>query len=88
MTHQLTTDDLSRLTKERKYHEIEQARMDGRLDRVLGVPEEQIALLDNARSGTIDAADAAALNRLGRHDLVDAAREAGRITYPTQENAS
>ena len=51
------------------------------LDALLGAPPEQIALLDRARTGVITNADAGALNKLGRHDLVNAAREDGRINY-------
>jgi len=37
---QLTKADVERLTKERKYQEIEQARKEGRLDRLLGITNQ------------------------------------------------
>jgi hypothetical protein len=66
--------------------QIETARLDGRLDRVLGVPDHVIALAAKARTERIDAADVRALAALGRHDLIEAARTDDRIDYPNQEN--
>jgi hypothetical protein len=81
VTAQLTAADLTRLTAERKHNEIEQARTEGRLDALLGVPPEQIALLDRARNGRVDVTDVQALAALRRHDLIDEARATDRITY-------
>jgi hypothetical protein len=77
---QFTAADLATMDPD----QINAARMAGRLDRLLGVPDEQIALLSRARTGRIDVDDIRALGAINRHDLINDAREAGRITYPTQ----
>jgi hypothetical protein len=66
--------------------EINAARMAGRLDRLLGVPDEQIALTTKARTGRIDADDARALAELGRYDLIEQAHAENRINYPNSES--
>jgi hypothetical protein len=79
---QLTVADLAHMTPA----QIDEARETGRLARLLGVPDGEIALIDKARTGVINGTDAGALNKLGRHDLVDAAREDGRIDFTNQED--
>ena len=78
---QLTSADVSRLTKERKYDEIEAARQDGRLALLLGTPQEEVDLIAKALTERIDLADVQALTAIGRPDLINAAREADRINY-------
>ena len=80
---QLGRADLSTMTPE----QIEAARLDGRLDRVLGIPDHVIALTEKARTGRIDTDDARTLLALGRHDLIDAARVDDRIDYATNAGA-
>jgi hypothetical protein len=77
---QFTADQLKAMTPD----QIIEARGAGHLDRILGIPEEEIALLSRARTGRIDVDDVRALGAINRHDLINDAREAGRITYPTQ----
>jgi hypothetical protein len=58
---------------------IVKARREGRLDNLLGVPAEQVELMDRARNGVISRADVQELAKLGRHDLIVAAHKETRI---------
>jgi hypothetical protein len=80
MSQQLTAEDVHRLYTERRYGDIVEAHKAGHLRRLLGVPEDQIALLDRATTGMLGRRDLTRLQRLGRHDLIEHARLAGRIT--------
>lgn len=75
--HQLTEEDLRAMTPEA----INEARLAGRCDALLGVPAEDVALLDRARHGTdpLDHTDLERLSALGKHDLILAAAAADRI---------
>ncbi len=81
--NQLSDDDVHRLYQEKRFNEIAAAQAEGRLDRLLGVPDEDIALVDYARWGELDADDIRDLTALRRPDLIEAARIDGRIDYPT-----
>lgn len=74
---QLTVADLKSMTPEA----ILEAKAGGLLNRVLGIPDEETALVHRARNASIDITDVRELNRLGRHDLVADAQRAGRITH-------
>ena len=86
MSTQLTEEDLARLMRERKYEEVEQARLDGRLDTLQGVPSEIVALQEKAK-GTeqLTRDDVRRLLELNNHELIVAADKAGRITYTERE---
>lgn len=90
MTEQLTEADVKRLYADRRYDEIEEARLAGRLDLFLGAEPEDVALLKRTRHGTdpLTREDLARLNQMGEHDLVLAAHQAGRTpaTHYTQED--
>jgi hypothetical protein len=74
---QLNRDDLAGMTSEA----IVEAHDNGQLDQLLGTPAEDIAVLDRARSGEfITLADVRTLAGLGRHELINDAHRAGRIT--------
>lgn len=73
---QLTDDDLKGMTPQ----EIADAHDSGRLDSLLGAPEEDVDVLARARNGeSLDRADLSRLSALGRHDLILAADAAGLI---------
>lgn len=78
-TTQLTEDDLKTMTPDA----IDDARLAGRCDALLGVPPEDVALLDRARHGTdpLNDTDVERLSALGRHELILTAAAADRITY-------
>jgi hypothetical protein len=77
MTAQITRDDLKSMTPQ----EIEQARVDGRLDRILGLPEDEIEAKTRARGNApLTTEDVKILSRYRHHDLITAAHTAGRIT--------
>lgn len=81
-TTQLTAADVKRLYAEKRYAEIETARRAGRLDLTLGMAPADVATLDKARgTGPLTTADVHALSLLGEHNLIEAARLAGRLTY-------
>lgn len=80
---QLTAADLATMS----HDDIETARNAGQLERILGVPDDQIALTTRAREGRINADDARALAAIGRHDLIETARVDDRIDYPTSTGA-
>jgi hypothetical protein len=85
-TEQLTRDDLARMTKDGRHLEISAARADGRLARLLGVPETEIALLARAKTGVLDIEDVHALTEINRHDLIEAARATNRINHNSKDN--
>lgn len=81
---QLTRADLARMTPD----QIENARTAGRLDTLLGVPRDEHDALAAARSeGLLTLEHVHTLARIGRHDDIEAARAAGRITYTRTEGA-
>lgn len=75
--HQLTDAHLSDMTPA----EIVAAKHAGRLDLLLGVPADDVAVLDRARHGSdpLETTDVQRLLQLGAHHLIVAARESGRI---------
>jgi len=74
--HQL--DNLAGMTPA----QIDQAHRAGRLDALMGVPADDVAVLDKARTGqTLTLSDVAHLARLGRPDLIDEAERTQRITH-------
>ena len=78
MTDQLTRADLAGMPPD----QIEAARLAGRLDAVLGIPEDERGALAAARGeGPLTLEHIRTLARTGRHDHIEAARTAGRITY-------
>ena len=86
MSNQLTEEDLARLMRERKYEEVEQARLDGRLDTLQGVPSDIVALQEKAKgTAQLTREDVRKLLELKKHDLIVAADKAGRITYTERE---
>jgi len=79
---QLTAADVKKLYAEKKYDEIEAARKDGRLAKVLGQPADVVALLDKARgTDPLTADDVHGLTRLGEHELIVAANRDGRLDH-------
>lgn len=86
MTNQLTEEDVARLMRERQYQEVEQARLDGRLDTLQGVPSEIVALQEKAKGNEqLTRDDVRKLLALNKHELIIAADSAGRITYTEGE---
>lgn len=77
---QITRDQLKGMTPE----QIVQAKREGRLNALLGMPPADVALLDQATTAPLTRDDIAALARLNRHDLIVAAQHDNRIT--TKEN--
>jgi hypothetical protein len=77
---QLSREDVQRLAQQGKHDEIEKARVEGRLARILGVPEDDVALVDRATYTTepLSREDLHRLNQLGKHDLVLEAFRDGR----------
>jgi hypothetical protein len=87
MTTQLTGEDVAQLRRERKDKEINQARLDGRLDILLGVPRDTVALHEKARSiQQLTEDDVSKLFKNKDYELIVAANEAGRITYTPKGN--
>lgn len=79
---QLTRADLAGMPPD----QIEAARLAGRLDALLGIPEDERDALAAARGeGPLTREHVRTLWRTGRHDHIEAARAAGRITYGTTE---
>jgi hypothetical protein len=78
---QLAEADLKSMTPE----QIVEAKDTGRLDALLGVPQDAIDLITRAKTGHLDRADLRELTRLNQHDLINAAHSEGRIT--TGDNA-
>ncbi len=74
MTDQMTAADVKRLYRERRHAEIEAARLDGRLDVLLGIERHRPPV-----TGQWDATDIAALFDAGRHDEITTARAAGQL---------
>lgn len=63
--------------------EIAAAQRAGRCARLLGVPTETVDTIARAQAGaTLDRDDVRELWRLGRADLIEAARVAGNIATP------
>jgi hypothetical protein len=81
---QLSRADLKRMTPE----QIVEAKGAGRFDALLGVPQEQLDLINRAKTGQIDHADLRELSRLNRPDLINAAHTEGRITTGDNARAS
>lgn len=79
MAEQMGAEELRVLYARGRYDEIVAAKDAGQLDRMLGVPETDIALIDRAKSQTLDRADIERLWAMGRHDLIDQARADERI---------
>lgn len=78
---QLTRDDLRGMTPE----QIEDAHNSGRLDSLLGMPADDVAVLDRARAGEDDLthSDVQRLKELNRHDLIAQALDNGRLNNLT-----
>jgi hypothetical protein len=81
---QLTETDVKRLFRENKYRQIEQARIDGRLDDVLGITRHRPPV-----EGQWTSDDLSAMYREGRNTEIDTARGAGQLdtllgTPPTE----
>lgn len=76
MTDQLTDADLEHMAPD----DIVQAKADGRLDTLLGIPQDEHDVIAKARAGErLDLDDVANLARLGHPELVAAARAANLI---------
>jgi hypothetical protein len=76
MTTQLKFSDLDTMTPS----EVAASLDEGKLDRILGVDETQIALIERTRNAApLTADDITELARLGRHDLIATARSNGTI---------
>jgi hypothetical protein len=66
---------------------INTAREAGRLQVLLGADPDEVALTQRAQHGRIDIDTVHQLADLGRHDLIEQARESGRIDYPNTTGA-
>lgn len=73
---QLCRGDLAGMTPE----QIVEAKADGRINDLLGIPPEETALIARARDGQITPADVKALYALRQYDLIADAQAAGRVT--------
>jgi hypothetical protein len=83
--NQLTSADLAGMSPQ----QIDQARQEGRLARLLGVADDEIDLRERvANGGTFTRAEARELNRLGLYDAVLEAHRDGRITPDTDDTAT
>jgi hypothetical protein len=71
---QLTAEEVARLTKQRKYAEIEQHRIDGHLDVLLGIDRHRPPV-----DAQWTAADVTAMHSAGRFDEINRARAAGQL---------
>lgn len=72
---QLTEQDVNRLAKEGRHDRIEAARLDGRLDTLLGIERHR-----PPAEGQWTADDLTAMYKAGRHGEINAARDAGQLT--------
>ncbi len=74
---QITAEQLTALTKARRHNEIEQLRIDGRLDNLLGVEHHP----DDARPGEqIGREQVRRMFAARRFEEIEAARQAGLLT--------
>lgn len=71
---QLTDAEVKRLYAAGKFEQIERARLDGRLDELLGIVRHQPPTGDQWT-----AADLNAMHAAGRFDEINAARTAGQL---------
>ena len=84
---QLTADDIKRMSAERRYGDIEQARKDGRLDTYLGVDSATTALHEKIRgSEQLTKQDVKMLYSLREYQAIVQADSDGRITYNEENN--
>lgn len=80
---QVTPADLERMYAAKQYNQIEQARLDGRLSTLMGVPEPERDALDHARAGgNLTPAQVHTLYNARRYDDIEQATREGRIIYP------
>lgn len=80
MTYQWTQSQLDELYAAKKFDEIDKAREEGRWDALLGVPADDLKVLDFARAGgLLGDHEVHELTRLRRHDLITQAADEHRI---------
>jgi hypothetical protein len=80
---QVTLTDLEQMYAAKKYDQIEQARLDGRLNTIMGVPQPEREALEHAQSGgNLSAAQVHELYSARRYDVIEQAAREGRIIYP------
>ena len=80
MSNQLDHMELELMRRQGRNDEIEQARKDGRLARLLGVPEADIDLLERARgNGRLSTDDLQRLLKLKEYDVITRANAEDRI---------
>lgn len=79
MAEQMTADELRKLSQAGDHEAIVRARAEGRLDTIMGMPAEDVRVLERGRTGTLKADDLKHLRKLRREDLIVRARAEGRI---------